>query len=135
MTLDELKDEVQEYADRGFHQDVVNASYEARKAVRLFIARTHPRTAFGGKTLTDGMFIRGRFEIQASVIGVRVYANYFARWYNTGAFGRVILYGKRKGQKGPTYPARGNYFESNRTAIEEYYAAEVDKYLKDKVIL
>lgn len=59
MTLDELKDEVQEYTDRGFHQDVVNASYEARKAVRLFIAHTHPRTAFGGKALTDGMFIRG----------------------------------------------------------------------------
>ena len=74
MTLDELKDEVQEYTDRGFHQDVVNASYEARKAVRLFIAHTHPRTAFGGKALTDGMFIRGRFEVQASGIGVRVYA-------------------------------------------------------------
>ena len=71
MTLDELKDEVQEYTDRGFHQDVVNASYEARKAVRLFIAHTHPRTAFGGKALTDGMFIRGRFEVQASGIGVR----------------------------------------------------------------
>lgn len=135
MTLDELEKEVDEYIAHGFYQDVVDAAYEARKTTRLFIARTHPQTAFDGKALSEGMFIRGRFDVQPSVIDARIYANYFARWYNTGAYGRIILYGKRKGQKGPSYPARGNYFESNQKAIEEYYANEIDKYLKNHVKL
>lgn len=135
MTLDELKQEVDEYVAHGFYQDVVNATYEARRATRLFIARTHPRVAFGGKALTEGMFIRGHFDVEPSVINTRIYANYFARWYNTGAYGRVILYGKRKGQKGPSYPARGNYFETNQMAIEDFYSNEIDKYLKNHVKL
>lgn len=135
MTLDELQQKIQEYTNKGFHQDVVNAAYEARKATRLFIARTHPRTAFSGRTLSEDMFIRGRFDIQESVIDARIYANYFARWYNTGAYGRIIRYGKRKGQKGTSYPARGNYFESNRAAIEEFYASSINNYLTGHVQL
>ena len=133
MTLDELQKKVEEYAAHGFYQDIVDAATAARQSTRLYIARTHPQTAFGGKKLSEGMFIRGRFEIGASVIDTRIYANYFARWYNTGAKGRIILYGKRKGKKGPTYEARGSYFESNKDAIEEYYANEIMKYLEKHV--
>ncbi len=133
MTLDELQKKVEAYAAHGFYQDVVDAATMARQSTRLYIARTHPQTAFGGRKLSGDMFIRGHFGIQASVIDARIYANYFARWYNTGAKGRIILYGKRKGQRGPVYEARGSYFESNKAAIEDYYANEIIKYLEKHV--
>lgn len=129
MTLEELGKRMNAYAEKGLLNEVIQATREAGVKTRLFIARTHPRTAFDGKALTPGMFVRGSFTIGEDETVQTIYANYFARWYNTGAYGRVIRYGKRKGQKGPSYGPRGHYFESNKAAIEEYYAACIDTYL------
>lgn len=134
MTLDELAVKLQGLSDKGFYEAVIRATERARKDTRLFIARTHPKTAFGGKKLTSGMFIRGKYTIGVSTIDTTIYANYFARWYNTGAFGRAIrANGKRKGMKGTKYPPRGDYFGNNKKAIEDFYASCVDKYLEQEI--
>ena len=136
MTLDELQKQVREYTAKGFYQDVAAASRDAQLATRAYIARTHPQSAFEGRSLGGKQIIVGKYEVTASVINANVYANYFSRWYNTGAFGRLIRgRGPRRGQRGPSYPPRGSYFESNRQAIEDYYAAELDKALQKRIKL
>ena len=136
MTLDELQKKIQNYIDRGFYQDVATAAREAQRATRHFIARTHPRTAFEGKTLGGNQIIIGKYDVHADRILTNIYANYFSRWYNTGAFGRNIRgNGPRKGERGPSYPARGNYFESNRAAIEEYFREQLVEYLQKHISL
>lgn len=136
MTLDELQKQVREYTAKGFYQDVAAASRDAQLATRAYIARTHPQSAFEGRALGGKQIIVGKYEVTASVINANVYANYFSRWYNTGAFGRLIRgRGPRRGQRGPSYPSRGSYFESNRQAIEDYYAAELDKSLQKRIKL
>lgn len=136
MTLDELQKQVREYTAKGFYQDVAAASRDAQLATRAYIARTHPQSAFEGRALGGKQIIVGKYEVTASVINANVYANYFSRWYNTGAFGRLIRgRGPRRGQRGPSYPPRGSYFESNRQAIEDYYAAELDKSLQKRIKL
>lgn len=136
MTLAELQKQVQEYIDRGYYQDVAAAAREAQRATRDFIARTHPQTAFGGKQLGGNQIIIGRYDVHADSIVTNVYANYFSRWYNTGAFGRIIRgSGPRAGQRGPTYPSRGSYFESNRAAIEDFFAKSLEEYLEKHISL
>lgn len=136
MTLEELQKQINEYTAKGFYQDVAAASRDAQLATREYIARTHPQSAFDGRVLGGKQIIVGKYEVTASVINANVYANYFSRWYNTGAFGRIIRgRGPRRGQKGPSYPPRGSYFESNRQAIEDYYAAELDKALQKRIKL
>lgn len=137
MTLAELQKRVQEYIDHGYYQDVAAAARDAQRATRAFIARTHPSTAFGGKNITAGKKIQlGSYDVHADRIITNMYANYFARWYNTGTFGRVIRgRGPRRGQRGPTYPSRGSYFESNKAAIEDYFAKSLERYLQKHIKL
>ena len=136
MTLAELRNKVQDYIDRGFYQDVAAAARDAQRATRDYIARTHPQTAFAGKALGGKQIIIGKYDVHADRIVTNVYANYFSRWYNTGAFGRVIRgRGPRAGQRGPTYPSRGSYFERNRAAIEDYFAKSLEEYLQKHIKL
>ena len=136
MTLNELQQKIQDYIDRGYYQDVAAAAREAQRATRDFIARTHPHTAFGGKNLGGSQIRMGKYDVHADSIVTNVYANYFSRWYNTGAFGRVIRgSGPRRGQRGPAYPPRGDYFGSNKSAIEEYFARQLEEYLQKHISL
>ena len=136
MTLDELDRLINEYKRRGLHKDTEAACEYAQMETKEFIYRTHPHGGFSsadfiGVIFDHAQFIRGthKFTSPGNFLA-NVYANYFARWYNTGAFGRPIRgTGPRRGQKGPTYPPHGNYFEANKTAIEDYYARKVDEYL------
>jgi len=134
MTLEQLNRKIEDYIAHGYYKDVAAAAREAQRATRLFIARTHPQTAFAGKSLGGNQIIIGKYDVHADSILANVYANYFSRWYNTGAFGRMIRKrGPRFGQRGPTYPARGNYFESNKAAIEDYFAKQLERYLKKRI--
>ena len=136
MTLEQLHKKIEDYIARGYYKDVAAAAREAQRATRDFIARTHPQTAFGGKKLGGNQVIIGKYDVHAENIQANVYANYFSRWYNTGAFGRIIRKrGPRFGQRGPTYPPRGNYFESNKAAIEDYYAKQLEIYMKKHISL
>jgi len=136
MTLEQLNKKIDEYITHGYYKDVAAAAREAQRATRHFIARTHPQTAFGGKKLGGGQIMIGKYDVHADKILANVYANYFSRWYNTGAFGRLIRKrGPRFGQRGPKYPPRGNYFESNKTAIEDYFAKQLESYLQKHISL
>lgn len=139
MTIDELVKRVNDYCDRGYYNDVVAAHKYATIATRDFIARTHPRIAFGGKIMGDEQYkiFKKEFEIVGpGHINTMVYANYFARWYNTGAYGRIIkAKGPRKGTKGTKYPPRGKYFEQNKAAIEQFFADKVEEYLQKNIKL
>ena len=136
MTLEQLQAKIKDYIDHGYYKDVAAAAREAQRATRHFIARTHPQIAFSGKDLGGNQIIIGKFDIHADSIQANLYANYFSRWYNTGAYGRAIRkQGPRYGQKGPKYPSRGNYFESNKAAIENYFAKQLELYLKKHINL
>ena len=130
MTIEELRKKIKDYIDHGYYKDVAAAARDAQRATRYYVYMTHPKTAFGGKRFGGNQFRIGRFDVHADRIESVVYANYFARWYNTGAYGRMIRKrGPRFGQTGPTYPPRGNYFESNKAAIDQYYARHLEEYL------
>jgi len=135
MTLAELHQQIREYVNKGYYHDVAEAVRDAQLATRDFVARTYPKTAFSGKHLGGKQIIVGKYDVQAERIQTTVYANYFSRWYNTGAFGRVIRYGKRRGERGPIYPSRGSYFESNRAAIDEFFARRLEDYLQKHIKL
>lgn len=136
MDIQELQKKVDEYIRSGYYQDVAKAAREAQIATRDFIARTHPSTAFGGKKLAGKQIIMGKYDVEVEKIITNIYANYFSRWYNTGAFGRIIKKsGPRQGERGPTYPPRGAYFESNKAAIEDYFATQLERYLERHISL
>ncbi len=136
MTLEELNKTIQNYIDHGYYKDVAAAAREAQKVTRDYIARTHPKKAFGGKDLGGGQIIIGKYDVHAESILTNVYANYFSRWYNTGAFGRIIRgRGPRRGERGPEYPARGDYFGNNKAAIEDYFRQRLEEYLTKNIKL
>lgn len=137
MTLEELNKKIQEYIDHGYRKDVQEAIGFALKATQHFIARTYPKSAFDGKKL--GGFdtqIRQlkKIDVSAYAIAGGVYADYFSRWYITGAYGRIIKgSGPRQGEKGPTYPSRGDFFGKNKAAIEDYYRQQLEEYLQTHI--
>lgn len=67
------------------------------------------------------------------VIPVMFYSTYFARWEMTGAFGRIIKSGKvRKGQYGPSYESRSDFYQQNSGIIDDFMANRVYEYMMDK---
>nr|DAX60320.1 MAG TPA: hypothetical protein [Caudoviricetes sp.] len=135
MNLDELQAEIRDFSDHGLQELVREGAYKAQLKARDFVLRTHPATAFGGKNIlydNGHKEIRcGSFKAEAGGMTTSIYANYFARWFNTGAHGNIIrVKGKRFGQRGPRYPARGSYFEANAQAIQKFYSEELVKYVK-----
>lgn len=135
MELVDLQKKIQDYVNSGFAHDVVQAARQAQEATRLFIRRTHPGTGFDGRNLTK-FIVKGAFKVEGTgKVAANVYANSFARWYNTGAGGNIILRGPRQGQKGPTYAPRGTYFDQNADAIRQYYMDYLIDYLERRIDL
>lgn len=136
MDLKELQEKIDEYIRSGYYRDVAKAAREAQTATRDYIARTHPSTAFDGKRMAGKQIIIGKYDVEVSKIVTNIYANYFSRWYSTGAYGRIIRKsGPRQGVRGPEYPSRGAYFETNRAAIEDYFATQLERYLERHISL
>lgn len=134
-TLDELQAQIADFNDHGLQQLVREGAYKAQLKARNFVMRTYPSTDFGGKSLIaincHNEIRCGSFKTEADSMKANIYANYFARWYNTGAHGGIIrARGKRFGQRGPRYPARGSYFSANSQAIQQYYAEQLVQYVK-----
>ena len=114
----------------------------AQVMTRAYIARTHASTGFGGQNLiidesgkgkTANQIIKGRFNVHAMTIDAVIYANYLARWYNTGATQHMITHGPYKGRLSTHYPPRGKYFEQNRQAIESYFCSQLETYMAKHV--
>ncbi len=138
LTLEQLQKRIQDYIDHG-HKAVVEAGVRyAQTMTRNYISRTHPSTGFGGQSLikdtsnskTSNQIIKGKYHrVDAESIEAVVYANYLARWYNTGAKQHVITYGPHKGWLSTYYAARGAYFSQNASAIENYFASQLEQYM------
>lgn len=62
-------------------------------------------------------------------IPVMFYSDYFARWEITGAFGRMILRGKRKGEYGPTYSSKSDFYQQNMQFINDFFVNRVKSYI------
>ena len=139
MTLEELNKKIQDYIDHGYYKEVEKATGFALNATQHFIARTYPKSAFDGEKLggfDEQIRQLKKIEVSAHAIAGGIYANYFSRWYNTGAFGRIIKgSGPRQGEKGPTYPSRDDYFGKNKAAIEDYFRQQLEEYLQTHIKL
>lgn len=140
-TLEELQKEIEYYKNNGFRDQANAAIRYAQIKTRAYIARTHPSVGFGGQSLitderngkTSNQIIKGKFAIEADKTTAVIYANYLARWYNTGATQHMILYGERKGWLSTHYAPRGNYFVSNKAAIEKYFAGQLEEFLNRNI--
>lgn len=143
-TLEQLQKQIDEFVSKGYKRTVEAGVRYAQAQTRAYIARTHPQNAFGGRDLitderpggkTVNQIIKGRFNIHALNIEAVIYANYFARWYNTGATQHVIMRGPYKGRLSTHYPPRGKYFEHNRLAVENYFCSQLETYLAKHIKL
>lgn len=140
-TLEELQKELEYYKNHGFRDQANAAIRYAQIKTRAYIARTHPSTGFGGQSLitdehnakTHNQIIKGKFDVDAKRALINIYANYLARWYNTGAKQHMILRGERRGQLSTHYSPRGNYFESNEAAIKKYFASQIEEFIKRNI--
>lgn len=139
MELKELQERIQKYQREGFGKQVASAVKRARGQTREYIERTHPQTAFGGKSLiidnfnnrTNHQTVLGHFEAHTGIIWGTLFANYFQRWYSTGAKQHNIMYGRYKGRKSTYYDARGSYYTTNKSAIEQNFADNLNKALDE----
>lgn len=146
-TLADLQKQIDDYIEKGYKKTVEAGVRHAQVMTRAYIARTHASTGFGGKNLlidesksasrgkTVNQIIKGRFNIHALTVDSVIYANYFARWYNTGAKQHMILRGPYKGRMSTYYPARGSYFSANRAAIESYFCGQLEMYMATHIKL
>lgn len=143
LSLEVLNEKVNKFYYGQYRQQVLRAVARARGETREFIERTHPQTAFGGKSLltdeyngrTNHQTILGSFSVSSQVIAGNIYSNYFQRWFNTGARQHTIKYGRYKGRQSTYYGPRGNYYEQNRSAIEKYFADALNRALDDIIKL
>lgn len=139
----ELQKKIDELASNGYRDIVNRAVRVAQIATRSWIERQHPKTAFGGKSLsydnfngkTHNQIIKGSFKIHAGSVDANLYANYFSRWYNTGATQHVIMRGKYHGRKSTEYPARKKIMAGLNGAVEQYFGGVVEKYIKKRLKL
>ena len=143
-SLEDLQKLIDDYIARGYKKTVEAGVRYAQIATRAYIARTHASTAFGGQNLiidesgngkTVNQIIKGRFNVHALTIDAVIYANYLARWYNTGATQHIITHGPYRGRLSTYYPPRGKYFEQNKQAIENYFCSQLEIYLAKHIKL
>lgn len=138
MELKYLNDKLQEYRNKGFGQQVEWATKRARGETREWIEKHHPPTAFGGKSLTVDNYnnkthhqtVLGSYNAYSTMVVSTIFSNYFQRWFETGAKQHTIDYGVHKGWLSTHYPARGDFYATNQSAIEQYYAERLDEALK-----
>lgn len=130
LIMDKLAQKIKLYSEIGFYNAVNDACRKAQIDTRAFIARTHPHSGFGGKVFADTEFVLGKYNIQSKKIDATIYANYFARWWNTGFFHPVIRTKPPK-VRHKKVPPHGNYFENNKAAIVDYYNSRIDYYMQE----
>lgn len=130
LIMDKLAQKIKLYSESGFYNAVNDACRKARIDTRAFIARTHPHSGFDGKIRADKGFRLGKYDFQAKKIDLTIYVNYFARWWNTGFFHPVIRTKPLKIRHKIVQPL-GNYFESNKAAIEDYYNSRLEYYMQE----
>ena len=121
--------------------NIADAVTRAKLDTLAEIQRLHPKRVRGHSLDNDWVRLSAsKQNAQVSyqsgkgvVIPVMFYSTYFARWEMTGAFGRIIKSGKvRKGQYGPTYESRSDFYQQNSGIIDDSMANRVYEYMMDK---
>lgn len=137
MDMQELSRWLSQQTGENFAMSITEAVAMAKRDTLAEIQRLHPRRV-RGHNLDDRWVHIGRSKKYNDItyrsgtgvsIPVMFYSDYFARWELTGAFGRMILYGKRKGERGPTYPSKNDFYGNNMQFINTFFAGRVKEYL------
>ena len=138
MNMKEISDWLNSNTGENLASNLADAVTRAKMDTLAEIQRLHPKRVRGHSL--DGDWVRLSKSKQNAgvsyqsgkgvVVPVMFYSTYFARWEITGAFGRIIKSGKvRKGQRGPTYESRSDFYQQNSDMIDEFIANRIYEYL------
>lgn len=110
-------------------------SYIASNNLKVFYKITGTGRNKKPAVITDKQFHIAK--INTSNLGVRgIYADYFARWYNTGTSTHDVMYSLKLyngrndtvRKKSTNYRSRGSMFDGNESNISQYYANRLMHY-------
>lgn len=139
--MEELSDWLNSNTGENLTGNMADAVTRAKLDTLAEIQRLHPKRVRGHGLENDWVRLSSsKQNAQVSyqsgkgvVIPVMFYSTYFARWEMTGAFGRIIKSGKvRKGQYGPTYESRSDFYQQNGSVIDDYLANRIYEYLTNE---
>ena len=139
--MKELSDWLNSNTGENLTGNMADAVTRAKLDTLAEIQRLHPKRVRGHSLDNDWVRLSAsKQNAQVSyqsgkgvVIPVMFYSTYFARWEMTGAFGRIIKSGKvRKGQYGPSYESRSDFYQQNSGIIDDFMANRVYEYMMDK---
>ena len=139
--MKELSDWLNSNTGENLTGNMADAVTRAKLDTLAEIQRLHPKRVRGHGLENDWVRLSSsKQNAQVSyqsgkgvVIPVMFYSTYVARWEMTGAFGRIIKIGKlRKGQYGPTYESRSDFYQQNSGIIDDFMANRVYEYVMDK---
>lgn len=138
MNMKELSDWLKTNTDENLAVSMADAVTRAKMDTLAEIQRLHPKRVRGHSLEDDWVRVstskqNAQVFYQSGkgvIIPVMFYSTYLARWEMTGAFGRIIKSGKvRKGQYGPTYESRSDFYQQNSDMIDEFMANRIYEYL------
>ena len=139
--MKELSDWLKNNTGENLAGNIADAVARAKLDTLAEIQRLHPKRVRGHNLDNDWVRLSSsKQNAQVSyqsgkgvVIPVMFYSTYFARWEMTGAFGLIIKSGKvRKGQYGPTYESRSDFYQQNGSVIDDYLANRIYEYLTNE---
>ena len=139
--MKELSDWLNSNTGENLTGNMADAVTRAKLDTLAEIQRLHPKRVRGHGLENDWVRLSSsKQNAQVSyqsgkgvVIPVMFYSTYFARWEMTGAFGRIIKSGKvRKGQYGPSYESRSDFYQQNSGIIDDFMANRVYEYMIKK---
>ena len=139
--MQELRDWLKNNTGENLAGNIADAVARAKLDTLAEIQRLHPKRVRGHNLDNDWVRLstskqNAQVFYQSGkgvVIPVMFYSTYLARWEMTGAFGRIIKSGKvRKGQYGPTYESRSDFYQQNGSVIDDYLANRIYEYLTNE---
>ena len=139
--MQELSDWLKNNTGENLAGNIADAVARAKLDTLAEIQRLHPKRVRGHNLDNDWVRLstskqNAQVFYQSGkgvVIPVMFYSTYLARWEMTGAFGRIIKSGKvRKGQYGPTYERRSDFYQQNSSAIDDFLATRIYEYLTNE---
>ena len=139
--MQELSDWLKNNTGENLADNIADAVTRAKLDTLAEIQRLHPKRERGHNLDNDWVRLstskqNAQVFYQSGkgvVIPVMFYSTYLARWEMTGAFGRIIKSGKvRKGQYGPTYESRSDFYQQNSSVIDDFMATRIYEYLTNE---
>ena len=139
--MQELSEWLKNNTGENLAGNIADAVARAKLDTLAEIQRLHPKRVRGHNLDNDWVRLstskqNAQIFYQSGkgvVIPVMFYSTYLARWEMTGAFGRIIKSGKvRKGQYGPTYESRSDFYQQNSGVIDDFMATRIYEYLTNE---